>query len=315
MMCTFQLKVSMNQDQVQDRLSVMRAQEDSTYWCSDYFRDLQQVESNSDDSGPIDHVCRSKMTQWCYSVIDFIQFRRETVGIAMSYLDRFLCTDAPRARQVRNCRKLYQLASMTALFMAIKINEPVVIDLNILTDLSKGLYTFADFTKMENDILFALNWHVNGPTPQEFMVHILTLVQQQETKADTSYSLNIDFKNILEQATYQIEVAIGEHDLMTQKPSNVATASIWNCIEHQGLISSLNQVASSLGIILEDISSTRERLIELKQRSKMETRTSMRSIPETQSKSSKTVTSSMQCTTDDSKHCSPICVSKRSLTG
>ena len=80
----------MSQERVKERLNVMKSQEDSLYCCSDYFKEQQP--RGTDGGGTIDYVCRLKMTQWCYTVIDYIKFRRETVSIAMSYLDRFLCS-------------------------------------------------------------------------------------------------------------------------------------------------------------------------------------------------------------------------------
>lgn len=313
----------MFQRQVQERLSVMMEQEESNYSCSDYLSSHEKRES-----GPIDHVCRLKMTQWCYNIIDYIQFRRETVGIAMSYLDRFLCTGCTRAEQVLNCRKQYQLASMTTLFMAIKINEPIMIDMNILTDLSKGLYTHDDFKQMEMDILFALNWRVNGPTAQAFMVHILALLKEQISTVSSATRLSLDLQKILEPAIYQIELSVGEYGFVTQKPSVVATASILNSLEQfpllkRSLIASLTEVSSRVGIQLEDVHQIRQILSELKDSAYMEMRTSSTIIPEMQSPRSSaityTTTSSSQlshdipCTKDDSEHCSPNCVSKRNV--
>lgn len=313
----------MFQRQVQEHLSVMMEQEESYYCCSDYLSSHEQR-----DSGPIDPICRLKMTQWSYNVIDFIQFRRETVGIAMSYLDRFLCSGCTRAEQVLNCRKQYQLASMTTLFMAIKINEPIMIDMNLLTDLSKGLYTHDDFKQMEMDILFALNWRVNGPTAQAFMVHILALLKEQISITSSAPRSSLDLQKILEPAIFQIELSVGEYDLVTQKPSVVATASIWNSLEQfpllkRSLIASLTEVSSLVGIPLEDVHQIRQSLSELQDAAYMEMRMSLTTIPEVQSPHSSTTTytttSSPQssqdipCTKDDSEHCSPNCVSKRNL--
>jgi len=223
---------------VKERLLVMRGQEDSLYHCSDYFEQILSARKGDSNNNAIDPLCRAKMAQWCYQVIDFIQFSRETVAISMDYLDRFLCSGCPRAEQVLTCRREYQLASMTALFMAIKINEPIMIDMVMLTELSKGIYTKEDFRKMETDILFGLNWRVSGPTAQSFLVHLLPLIQQQYDQTGTTATTNNkeslsipDAQKIFQMSMYQIELSVGEHKLMTQKPSIVAIASIWNCIE------------------------------------------------------------------------------------
>lgn len=316
-----------HQMQVNEYLSVMMEQEDSTYRCLDY---LQSQDQHGD--GTIDQFCRYKMTQWAYNVIDYINFRRETVEIAMSYLDRFLCTGCTRADLVLKCRKEFQLASMTCLFMAIKVNEPVIIDLNLLGDLSKGLYTHDDFKKMEVDILFALNWRVNGPTPQSFMIHILAILQHQMQSSSFNTLWLKDLPNLLEAAIYQIELSVGEYDLVTQKPSVIATASIWNSLEQFPLLkeclnSSLIDVISIVGIQLEDVHQIRQCLDKLKKSAFIEMRTSMKTIPilqqlprstannmtKTSTKSSPQSSHDIPCTKDDSEHCSPVCVSKRNL--
>jgi hypothetical protein len=312
----------MNQEQLRERLNVMKSQEDSLYCCSDYFKEQQ---SRSTDGGTIDHVCRLKMTQWCYTVIDYIKFRRETVTIAMSYLDRFLCSGCPRAEQVMHCRREYQLASMTTLFMAIKINEPVLIDMNLLTELSKGIYTHEDFKKMETDILFGLNWLVNGPTPQSFALHLVSLMKQKIP--NPRLHSPTDYSNLLELATYQIELSVGEYKLMTQKPSVIATAAIWNCLEQ----TRLNQIyrrqffdmVSTMNIDLDHFVETKERLQNLKGATSMHMRASvspsmLEVLQESPRSSSMTTTTFnepevIQCTKDDEEHCSPKCVSKRKL--
>lgn len=294
-----------NQEEIRDRLGVMRSQEDSIYCCSDYLQSLPHS-----DSGTIDQLCRLKMAQWCFNVIDYIEFRRETVSIAMSYLDRFLCSGSPRAEQVINCRKEYQLASMATLFMAIKINEPVIVDVTMLADLSKGLYTPKDFRQMEIDVLFALNWRVNGPTAQSFVAHLLTLMQKQMPNRPVH-----DLQKILDQAMYQVELSAGDYELMTQKPSVIATASIRNCVEKTspaisetfGLV--LSELAASIDIRMEDLHSTKMRLRNLEKLSPMQMRPSLPTIMEI-IPSPCSIASRKR---SQDQHCSPICVSKRDL--
>lgn len=351
----------MNHADTQERLAVMRRQEESIYCCSDYFDQLSSTaENHNGDSNGIDPLCRFKMAQWSFQVIDFIQFSRETVSISMNYLDRFLCSGSPRAVQVLNCRREYQLASMTALFMAIKINEPIMIDMVMLTELSKGIYTKEDFKQMETDILFGLNWRVSGPTAQSFVVHLLALIQQcqqqeQEqlrstTKKQVSFSPT-DFQQIYEASTYQIELSVGEHKLMTEKPSVVAIASLWNCIEdyhnntdvgtpsifHRQLldvVSSLENIQME-GQKFHDIKETMSTLSREGSR-KMQKRTMSpftNSVFHSRShqdqdqdqhrmdpspRSTVPARQSQQhvpCTKGDKDHCSPICVSKRDLFG
>lgn len=317
----------MNQEQIQDRLHIMRVQEDSTYICTDY---LTRPRTRGGDT--IDSLCRFKMTEWCYTVIDYIKFRRETVSIAMDYLDRFLCSGSARAEQVMNSRREYQLASMTTLFMAIKINEPVVVDIGLMTELSKGVYNKSDFKQMETDILFGLNWYVNGPTAHSFALHLLTLMQQkQELMLSMGVaSPSVNYGKLLKLASYKIELAVGEHKLMTQKPSVIATASIWSCIEDlsesNSSIMTLHQtffeIASNFSIQMDCLQETKDCI----QKSRLEQSMKMRSLPKSlanihssprssASSPTSTFTQAAQCTKNDPNHCSPICISKRNMVG
>lgn len=323
----------MNQEQIKERLQVMRFQEDSKYVCSDYLFSRPKSQQIADDT--IDHVCRFKMTEWCYTVIDYIKFRRETVSIAMNYLDRFLATGCPRAQEVMCSRREYQLASMTTLFMAIKINEPVVVDVHLMTELSKGVYRTSDFKRMETDILFGLNWYVNGPTAHSFALHLLTLMQQrQETMLAMGVSSpSINYDELLQLASYKIELAVGEYSLMTQKPSVIATASIWSCLQELSRKSPYAmtiqqhffEITSNFNIQMDCLQETKECL----EQSKLERTMKMRSIntsllsgheqqPNQQKSSPRSTSSPMYsqdipCTKDDPHHCSPICISKRNI--
>ena len=73
---------------VVDRIAFMRQQEETTYNVRDYLAESVKVRKLA--SKPVDEDCRVKMCEWCYQVVDFCKFRRETVGIGMSYLDRYL---------------------------------------------------------------------------------------------------------------------------------------------------------------------------------------------------------------------------------
>ena len=120
-----------------DRIRTMRKQEVTHHQCADYMRDSDSYLSTA--SQIVDEESRIKMCEWCYQVVDFCKFRRETVGIGMSYLDRYISTR--QGRLALTDRKFYQLAAMTSLYMAIKIHEPLEMETSLLADLSRGVYT------------------------------------------------------------------------------------------------------------------------------------------------------------------------------
>ena len=146
---------SLSSLEIGERLEVMRKQEDSTYFCIDYLKETTFP-------GMIDELCRTKMLTWCFQGADLGMYSRNTVVIAMSYLDRFLSSDTPKAMSAIKIRKNYQLACMTSLYMAIKLFEPYDMDTATLVLLSKNSFTALEFSEMEFDILSALSWHVHG---------------------------------------------------------------------------------------------------------------------------------------------------------
>ena len=81
-------------------------------------RELMPSDICMDDIECVDETCRSKMCAWTFNIIDATKLRRETASVAMSYLDRFGCSQSSRAMMARSSRKQYQLAAMTCLYIA-----------------------------------------------------------------------------------------------------------------------------------------------------------------------------------------------------
>ena len=202
-----------------ERIAVMRKQEETTYRVHDYL--AASVEIRKHASKPVDDECRVKMCEWCYQVVDFCKFRRETVLIGMSYLDRYLCTE--KGLEALCNRKQYQLAAMTALYVAIKLHEPLEMETSLLADLSRGCYNEMEFVDMEQTILSALNFRVNGPTPLGFVQYFMGLIP--ETVHPTVAALVMDY------ARYQIELSVSEQSMVDIMPSEVALAAVLNAME------------------------------------------------------------------------------------
>ena len=204
---------------IADHLAIMRIQEETTYFIRDYLAESVGIRKHA--SKPVDADCRVKMCEWCYQVVDFCKFRRETVGIGMSYLDRYLCT--PRGREALCNRKEYQLAAMTALYIAIKLHEPLEMETSLLADLSRGCYQEMEFVAMEQTILQALNWRVNGPTALGFITYFMALMPSSVHPSVATA--------IFDYARYQTELAIAEHAFVPVKPSDIALAAVLNAME------------------------------------------------------------------------------------
>jgi len=206
-------------EDVPDRISIMLLQEENEYSCFDYLAANEDIRKKV--AKPVDKDCRVKMSEWCYQVVDFCKFRRETVGIGMSYLDRYLCSN--KGKKALGDRKEYQLVAMTCLYIAIKLHEPLEMETSLLADLSRGCYTEMEFANTEQSILEGIEWRVSGPTPLAFVLHFLTFLPDMIPSSVE--------EAIFDYARYQTELAIADHDFVKLKPSVIGMAALINSIE------------------------------------------------------------------------------------
>lgn len=122
---------------------------------------------------------------------------------------------------------------MTCLYLAIKLNKPMVMDTQIVAAISNGYYSESEITDMELEILTALSWKLSGPTTHDFVGYIVALLPPSEYdyNPETAMAL-LDFSIL------QAEIAVPDYDLCLQKPSTVSMACILNsvsCIERRFL--------------------------------------------------------------------------------
>mmetsp|Transcript_12394 Transcript_12394/g.36478 ORF Transcript_12394/g.36478 Transcript_12394/m.36478 type:complete len:393 (-) Transcript_12394:320-1498(-) len=204
-----------------DRIATMRLQEESAaYQCSDYL-------AFTDD---IDAECRSMMCRWSAQVVDFCKFSRETVSVAMNYLDRFMTTSItsqnPFALMARTSRKQYQLASMASLYIAVKIHEPLEMDTALVSELSRGCYSPIEIAMAEMEILNALGWRTSGPTPLEFFRHFLALLPPRRLSSRV-------MEGMLKLGKAQAEFSAADFELSAAmvSPSKVGMAALLNALE------------------------------------------------------------------------------------
>jgi Cyclin, N-terminal domain len=152
-----------------ERITVMLEQETRHYFTEDYLSSefqqrLSSVVADTDDlippvvasattsssasssSSGINEIWREKICEWSYQVIDHFAFSREVVSISIHYLDRYLAT-----RQVN--KKMFQLAAMTTLYIAIKLYEPGRLSMQSMIELSRGYFLVEQMAAMEMSIL------------------------------------------------------------------------------------------------------------------------------------------------------------------
>mmetsp|Transcript_10408 Transcript_10408/g.22625 ORF Transcript_10408/g.22625 Transcript_10408/m.22625 type:complete len:406 (+) Transcript_10408:191-1408(+) len=172
-------------------------------------------------SSPVNKFWRDKICEWCYNVVDHYDFNREVVSVAMSYLDRYLAT----TRAVTD-RRIFQLAAMTALYLAIKMSEPTKLHISSLIELGRGFFAAEHIVSMEQSMLETLEWHVHPPTPAAFCRDLLHLVPGEISSPV--------WNDMSELAQFLTELSVGDYWFVTMRPSSIALASIINAMELQG---------------------------------------------------------------------------------
>ena len=228
---------SKSMDDIAAQLSAMQHQESSSssaYANIDYLQ-LQDTTNDNDkasssSSSRHEHILsRSKMCTWSYQLTDMTKLSRLAVIRSMNYLDRFLATHPTNSTASRalHDKRLYQLISMTCLYIAIKLYEPLTMDASLLSEISAGCYTTFEIIDMESIILNALSWRLNGPTSQEYIPLLLGLVKPSEY----DYDLNI-LSSLYDVSLYQCELAAGSYDIsIGYKFSVVALGCVLNSME------------------------------------------------------------------------------------
>lgn len=213
-------------DDMADRVRIMMVQDESpTYKCRDYLlrRKMKQTEAteSGDDASEnvylseIDTLCREKMCEWAYRVVDHFQASREIVAIAFRYLDLF----------VDRCscdRSAFKLAAMTSIYMATKIFNTREISMRSLAELSRGEFNVAHISEMEGIILHSLEWRMHPPTAQCFINHLHALLPLPKGSITRA---------IYQRSTFFAELSLFDYCFVSQSKSAVAIAALMNAME------------------------------------------------------------------------------------
>lgn len=210
-----------------ETITILLKQEKS-YAISDWalIEELEQQYSSGREVPVVDAVAREKLASWCFQVISFCGMHRETVEIAFSYLDRYLCSGA--GKRARTDKSRYRLACMTCFYTAIKVHERTAMNPAVFMKLSEGSYSQDDFERMEREILSALKWRMHPPTAMSFVRSMLDLLPESCLDND-----QIDL--ILELAHIQTEQAVTKHEFVSIKASTLAFCAIMNALENLNL--------------------------------------------------------------------------------
>ena len=215
---------------ITDALSVMMEQERTTYACHDYLC-ATTYQASSNTSTKITARDRQRVIDWCYEIIDQCHLNRETVAVAMNLADRFMHTPSTKRDELLYNRGQYQLLIITALYVAVKINEPTIFSSAHFAAVTHDTYTATELEAMEQSLLTTLKWRCCVPTPQQIGMHILELLKLHLIPSKVIHPSSPTWKFLQEELAFQTQSALRHYFFTTELSSTVAAISVLNAIE------------------------------------------------------------------------------------
>ena len=168
---------------------------------------------------------RMAIIDWNYGVVDALDICREVVAVAMDMVDRYLSEPSNCfTDQALHDQNKFQLLSVTALYVAIKVHEQVPLSSNVFAEISQGLYTIEDIEDMELILLSGISWRCNAPIASQVGSSILNLILPLAKCSNETKEF------LLDEMTYLSELAVRDYYLSMQRSSTVALAAIFNAI-------------------------------------------------------------------------------------
>jgi len=147
---------------------------------------------------------------------------RETIAVAVSYLDRFVASQQHRQMNV-------ELAAMTCFYLAVKLHEPTVIAPSLVSKLfhkvlaDSSLVSVKSIEAMELQVLSALKWNMNPPTSIMFARQLLCCLPDGPL---TSWKIQAT-----QVAQTYLEASVNSNKIMAHSASTQAVAALFIAVE------------------------------------------------------------------------------------
>ena len=145
---------------------------------------------------------REKMGQWNYNVADHFHFNREIVSHSMKLVDRYIEAKGLGSHED------FQLLSMTALYLVIKVSQKSAVAPKTFAELSRGLFQPEDIENMERKLLDELKYKINPPLEMHYLKKLKLLL----------FNIEKDVKQeIFEKVRFLIEYSITDSYFIGKK--------------------------------------------------------------------------------------------------
>lgn len=223
-MSDFSTSKSWKVDLAKNRIRALRKREESSYLYVNFYNPpksslVYPASPNIIDLRE-DLSCRERICHWTYSVIDHFQLSRETVAISIDLFDRYFATRGNKCDA-----DVALLVSLTALYIAIKVNERRKIKMSTLSELSRDKFSPEDIEVMEMRMLTELSWLVHPPTTVDFLYELIKLMP--------SSIPSVTRQDIFELTRYIAELSVCDPFFVEQDSSSTALAALLNVLEDE----------------------------------------------------------------------------------
>lgn len=161
---------------------------------------------------------REKVSQWCYDVVDHLNEDRSIVYVAMNILDQYCATFTSPIGE-----KVYEIASLSSIFLAVHIAGSGDISLQELISMSRGGITIPDIVATGTTITNSISLNKPILTPVDFV--------QSAIKHIPSLDTSVHKQDLIDSASYMIELAVCDHFFSNYKASSIAVAAMLNALE------------------------------------------------------------------------------------
>jgi len=122
---------------------------------------------------------------------------------------------------------IYKLASITALYIALKVHNRTTIKASTLSNLSRGEITVGDIIAMESMMLNALSYHLCPPTCYTFINLFYTFVPISVRESPIGHQL-------MQHAVFLAELSVMDISFQCLKASHIALAAMMNVMDLMG---------------------------------------------------------------------------------
>jgi hypothetical protein len=194
----------------------------------------------------VNSLWRQKVALWCYQVVDHLEEERSTVYVAMNILDRFCSALHSRAEMDEHA---YEVASMTALFLAVRIAGSGNLEMSELLPMSRKGISSQDIMLTGTSIIETLDLSKRILTPFDFIASLVDHLP---------LSLKANASRLRDSACYLAEMAVCDTVLSSCKASEVAFVALVNSIEEMVSKSEANVFGSFVAKATDIVPSSSE---------------------------------------------------------